>query len=52
MLVEKVKLGILDACVCKNTKEKYTLKIKHFLRKIAFARTLTSFPFRCRIVKC
>ena len=32
MLVEKVKLGTLDACVCKNIyiKEKYRLKIEHF----------------------
>ena len=34
MLVENVKLAILDACACKNTKEKYKLKIKHFYGRL------------------
>ena len=35
-MVEKVKLGILDTCVCKNIylKEKCMLKIEHFLLKV------------------
>ena len=38
IMVEKVRLGILDACVCKNiyVKEKYRLKIDHFLLKTGF----------------
>ena len=37
-MVQKVKPGILNACACKNIyiKEKYRLKLGHFLMRIGF----------------
>ena len=38
---KKVKLGIFDAFICKNIymKEKYRLKIEHFLLNIGFNKS-------------
>ena len=53
ILVENVKLGILDACVYKNIYIKEKL-CQHFLLKTGFtqvfAKTLTTSGFRCGII--
>ena len=51
-MIENVKLGILDACVCKNAYIKE--KLRYFLLKTGFtevfAKTLTTLVIRCRII--
>ena len=55
-MVEKIKLGILDACVSKNIyiERKNEAKIENWGIVIelnwVFARPLTNFGFRCRII--
>ena len=55
--IENVKLGITDTCVCKNIYKKRKIRLKteqFFLRLVlinqVFARTLTTFSFRCKII--
>ena len=53
-MLEKVKLGIIDVCVCKNIKGKYRLEIIFLLKigvnKSRFVRTLTGFGFSIKFL--